>query len=79
MLRQYDEIKEEIKNSKNCHGIYYTKTKEKYCFTFKKNAVKQSSSVRRTKQNRLMFLSNCAVRGKKKSRFIKNQEASTLK
>ena len=37
----------------------------------KKNTVKENSSVRRTKQNRLMPLSNCAICGKKKSRFIK--------
>ena len=34
--------------------------------------------ARRTKQNRLMLLSNCAKFGKKKSRFIKNKEASEL-
>ena len=37
----------------------------------------KSSSVRRTK-HRLMLVSNSAVSAKKKSRFIKNQEASRL-
>ena len=31
-------------------------------------------SVRKTKQNRLKLLSNCAVFDKKKSTFIKNKE-----
>ena len=43
-----------------------------------KNAANKNSSTRRTKQNRLMLASNCAVCGKKKLRFIKNQEASRL-
>ena len=30
--------------------------------------------LEKAKQNRLMLLSNCTVCGKKKSRFIKNQE-----
>ena len=37
-----------------------------------------NSSLKRAKQIRLMFVSNCTVCGKKKSRFIKNQEASGL-
>ena len=32
----------------------------------KENTANENSSVRKTKQNRLMFLSNCAVCGKKK-------------
>ena len=38
----------------------------------KKNNANKNSSVNRTKQNRLMFISTCAVCGKKKQRFIKN-------
>ena len=34
----------------------------------------KNSSVRKTKQNRLMLLSNCTVCGMKKSTFIKNKE-----
>ena len=44
----------------------------------KKNTGNENSSVKRTKQNRLMLASNCTIRGKKKSRFIKNQETSKL-
>ena len=51
---------------------------ETYCVGCRKNTANENASVRRTKQNRLMLLSNCAVWGKKKSRFIKNQEAIRL-
>ena len=34
---------------------------EIYCVSCKKNTANKNSSVRRTKQNRLMFLSNSAV------------------
>ena len=34
----------------------------------------ENSSVRKTKQIKIMLLSNCAVYGKKKSTFIKNKE-----
>ena len=47
---------------------------ETYYVICKKNTATKSSSVRRTKQNRLMLVSKCGVCGKKKSRFIKNQE-----
>ena len=51
---------------------------ETYCVSCKKNTANENSSVRRTKQSRLMLSSNCAIRGKKKSRFIKNREACRL-
>ena len=51
---------------------------ETYCVSCKKNTVNKNSTVRRTIQNRIMLVSNCPVCGKKKSRFIKNQEASGL-
>ena len=44
---------------------------ETCCVSFRKNTEKR---VRKTKQNRLMILSNCAVCGKKKSTFIIKQE-----
>ena len=47
---------------------------ETYCVSCKKNSVNKHSSVRRTKQNKLMLASNCAVCGKKNSRLIKSQE-----
>ena len=48
------------------------------CDSCKKNTANKHSSIRRTKQNRLMLLSNCAVFGKKKSTFIKNRVACKL-
>ena len=34
---------------------------ETYCLSYKKYTANENSSVRKTKQNRLMLLSNCAV------------------
>ena len=51
---------------------------ETYCVSCKKNTANKNSGARRTKQNRLMLISNCVVCGKKKSRLIKNQEASRI-
>ena len=44
----------------------------------KKITVNENSSARRTRQNRLMLVSNCVRSRKKKSRSIKNQETSRL-
>ena len=44
---------------------------ETYCVSCKKNTANKNSSVRKTNQKKLMRVSNCAVCGKKKSRFIK--------
>ena len=43
---------------------------ETYCVSCKKYTANENSSVRKTKQNRLMLLSNCTVCSKKKSTFI---------
>ena len=45
-----------------------------YCVSYKKFTKNENSSVRKTKQNRLMLLANCAVCGKRKLPSIKNQE-----
>ena len=47
---------------------------ETYCLSCKRNTGNTYSTVKRTKENRLMVVSNCAVYGKKKSRFIKSQK-----
>ena len=47
---------------------------ETYCVSCKKYTENENSNARKTKQNRLMLLSNGAVCGKKKSTFIKNEE-----
>ena len=39
---------------------------------------RKNFTVKRTKQNSLMLVSNCTVCSKKKFRFDKNQEASRL-
>ena len=51
---------------------------ETYCISCKKSTENETSSVRKTNQNRLMLLSNCVFCGKKKSIFIKNQELSNF-
>ena len=47
---------------------------ETYCVSCKKNTANKNSSVRKTKENRLMILSNCPIYGKKNrlSSKIKN-------
>ena len=45
---------------------------ETYSVSCEKHTANKNSSVRKTNQNRLMLLSNCAICGKKKSAFIKN-------
>ena len=47
-----------------------------YCVSCKKYTTNENSSVRKTKHNRLMILSNCAVCGKRKSTFTKSQKVS---
>ena len=51
---------------------------ETYCVSCKRNIANKNSSIWKTKQNRLMLLSNCAICDKKKSTFIENQETSRL-
>ena len=47
---------------------------ETYCISCKNFTGNENSNFRKTKQNRLMPLSNCTICGKKKSTFIKNKE-----
>ena len=67
VLSEYLDVKEEIKIF-----VQYIKTMETYCVSCKKNTPNENSGVRKTKQNRLMLLSNCAVCGKKKSALLNN-------
>ena len=39
---------------------------EKYCVSCKKYTANENSSFRKAKPNRLMFLPNCTIFGKKK-------------
>ena len=50
-----------------------------YCLKCRKNNENKNSKVVKTKSARIMLSSNCVVCGKKKkSRFIKEQEAKGL-
>ena len=51
---------------------------ETRCVSCKKYNLNQNLNVRKTKQNRLMLLSNCAVCGKKKSTFINIKNSAIL-
>ena len=51
---------------------------EIYCVSCKKNTANENSGVRKTKQNRIMLLSNCAICSKKKMTFIKNKELHNI-
>ena len=44
---------------------------ETFYINCKKHTGNENSSVTKTKQNRVKFLSNCAICGKRKSAFIK--------
>ena len=49
-----------------------------YCLVCKKNAENKDAKVIKTKNDRLMLSSNCAICDNKKSRFMKEQEAKGL-
>ena len=49
-----------------------------YCLKRRKNTENINPKVSKTSYGRTMVLSKCAICGKKKSRFIKNQEAKEL-
>ena len=53
---------------------YIMQNQSKPIVSVVRNTENKNSNVRRTKENRLMILSNCAVCGRKKSAFIKNEE-----
>ena len=49
-----------------------------YCLSCKKDTKNINPKIVRTKNNRLMMLSKCAICNIEKSRFIKEQEARGL-
>ena len=51
---------------------------ESYCLKCKKNTENIDPETQMTRNGRAMILSNRAICGSKKSRFIKNQEAKGL-
>ena len=54
------------------------KTTSSYCLKCRKNTESKKPKVVRTKNGRIMLLSKCAVCDSKKSKFIKEHEASGL-
>ena len=49
-----------------------------YCLECKKNTDNVNSKMIKTKNGRVMLLSQCSVCGNKKSRFMEDQEAKEL-
>ena len=49
-----------------------------YCLECRKNTEPKNPNFARTKNGRIMLLSKCAACDSKKSKFIKDQEASGL-
>ena len=49
-----------------------------YCLKYRKNKESKTPKVAKTKNGRKMLLSKCAVCDSKKSKFIKQPEASGL-
>ena len=54
------------------------KTMLSYCLKCRKNTESKNPKAVRTKSDRTMLLSKCKVCGSKKSKFIKEQQASGL-
>ena len=52
--------------------------KETYCLACRKYTKSINSKIVRNRQNRSMIQSNCTVCGNKKSRFIKEHQATGL-
>ena len=51
------------------------KKKQTYCLVCRDYTKSINPKIGRNRQNRLMIQSNCATCGRKKSRFIKEQQA----
>ena len=49
-----------------------------YCLKFRNNTESKNRKILKTKNERIMLLSKCAVCGSKKLKFTKEQEASEL-
>ena len=51
---------------------------ETHCVSCKKNTANKNSSASKTKQNRLMLLSNCAICGKKNQFLLRTKNSAIL-
>ena len=49
-----------------------------YCLKCRKNTESKNQKIIKTKNGRIMILSKCAVCDNKKSKFIKEEEASII-
>ena len=49
-----------------------------YCLVCKKNTENEDAKMVKSKNNRIMLMSKCAVCGNKKSRFVREQDAKGL-
>ena len=49
-----------------------------YCLVCKKNTENKDVKIMKSKNNRIMMVSKCAVCGNKKSRFVREQEAKGI-
>ena len=78
LLRQYDDMKEEIKilKASRVYQRFYCiyKTMLSYCFKCRKDTESKPPKVIKISERRMMFLSKCEKCNNKKSRFIKEQE-----
>ena len=72
-FREQYKMKKEIKNPQTSVEYDIQKQSKPNVSVVKKYTANENSSVKKTTQNRLMLLSNCAVCGKKKSTSIKNK------
>ena len=72
--------KEKSKQNPNKKVVieYYKANMLTYCLVRKRNTGNKDAKMIKTKNDRLMLSSNCAVCGNKKSRFMKRQEAKGL-
>ena len=59
-------------------GLVYLKTMSWYSLKSRENTESENPKFARTKNGRIMLLSKCAACERKKSKFIKEQEASAL-
>ena len=72
MLKEFYEREEEIKNFNNKY------IKQCYCLKCRGKSESKTPEVARTKNGRIMLLSECKLWISKKSKFIKEQEAKGL-
>ena len=72
------ERKIEIYETKTKRACNYKKAMLSYCLVCQKSKENKDAKMIKTKNNRPMLSSKCAICGNKKSRFMKEQEAKGL-